>query len=139
MKGGQLGQGFHQSKFFFNFIKKYSNEAHITDNNTYMGLLLLNKYNNFSNLHVVPTRQFVSSMNDPGFLKEHNRGYLLVNYPDLYGLNEITYDDRTLRKIAENERKPRKICYLKFFRRILKNSFCDTSNGGKVLRIEVKD
>ncbi|NIO19350.1 MAG: hypothetical protein GTN76_01040, partial [Candidatus Aenigmarchaeota archaeon] len=108
IKGGEMGQRFYQSKFFYDFIKDHPNENYITDKHTYVGLLLLNRYRKFEKIEAIETTKFFSLINDNEFLRQHGDSYLLINSPFIYGFEDIKYDIGLLKLIRSNENKPRR-------------------------------
>ncbi len=135
IQGGSLGQGFHQSKFFYSFMKQNQNVRYITDSSTYQGLHLLNKYNQFDNLTVIQTGKFLPVLTDDNFLGENDGSYIFINNPDIYRVKDIMFDKVNLKEIAINRGKTRKICHLQFFRELFEKHLCRPSEGGSILKI----
>lgn len=135
IKGGEMGQRFHQCKFFYNFMEKNPDEHFITDSGTLFGLEFLNRYKLFQNLKIISFREFMSEIKESEFLRQSEGSYLFVNLPELYGYNTIDINNENYGLIDQNDRKPRKICYVPFLKNSMKHSLCDFSNGGKIYKI----
>jgi hypothetical protein len=69
-------------------------------------------------------------------LKQHKGEYIFANLPVFRESNEAIYDNEMIVEVVENDRKPRKICYLPFFSYVFRDSICDLSDGGKIFKIE---
>ena len=130
-----MGQRFHQSKFFYKVIKDNPGNQYISDSSTFTGIQLLSKYKRLPNIQVVKGRNFVQKITEVDFIHKNADCYLLINIPENYGLTSVNFDKLHYTLIAENERKPRKICYVPVLKGFLKNNLCDISNGGKIYKI----
>jgi hypothetical protein len=135
IKGGEMGQGFHQSKYFYKFYMENHGSSYVADNHTYNGILFLNEYKPLKNLDVIPTPRFYTTISDIAFIEKRRGAYIFVNYPKLYRHVKMNLGGPIYTEISDNERKKRKICYLPFFMDTFKNSICDLKEGGKILKI----
>ena len=77
----------------------------------------------------------MSEIKESEFLRQSEGSYLFVNLPELYGYNTIDINNENYGLIDQNDRKPRKICYVPFLKNSMKHSLCDFSNGGKIYKI----
>jgi len=136
MKGGQVEQGFFQSNFFYNFMTKHNKSKYITNNYTYVGLMLLNQYNDFDNLTVLPNKEFMTIFRSHEFLKKHKNEYLLASLPLSFFANDAIAHNQMTVEVANNKRKLRKICYLPLFGNAFRDSYCDVSVGGRIFKID---
>ena len=136
VKGGEIGQMYHQSKFFYTFMQDHPGEQFITDSKTFLGFEFLSTYQELPSVQVIPYREFVPSITANIFANDHHGSYLFVTIPELYGQSPIELDKLGYTLLAHHERNPRKICYVPGIQQLLQNSLCDSSNGGKIYQVK---
>ncbi len=135
VKGGDVGQQFHQSKFFYQFMQENRGEHFVTDTISAIGLEFLATYQPLEHVEIVSFHQYLSQIQEKEFFHRHAGDYVFLTNPEVYARSSVVLNEGEYALIVEHPRKPRKICYVPGVRHVLRNSLCDLSNGGKIYRV----
>ena len=137
IKGGEMGQRYHQSKFFYQFMNDHPEKKYLADNITFSGLEFLNKYKLLHNIERIKFDEYIKAVREKS-INFDEIDYIFVNVHEIYELDHVNLPEAEFILIAQNQRKPRRICYLPMVKQRFKESLCNVSNGGKIYSLKPK-
>lgn len=128
VKGGEIGQKIFQAKNFYQYISEHPDKRYLTDSNTFNGIEFVSQYHTDYEITNMRTSELVSYINDVDL--QSTEEVLLINVPENYNGKLAELDHERLHLVQKFDRKPRKICYIKFVREKFADSLCNISKGG---------